>query len=133
MKLVKFNVNTEFHNIPDQDYTAELKRRKDLRFSNFKEYKEMLLNPQLFDDWEYIRVGIGDEKEVPNWYYEAHKNDKIEISVAFDKYTDKMGNRIPFKMEEAVRHRDVQDENDTMRTVTRFELIKDLDKKETRQ
>jgi len=126
-KLVKFNVRTEFHNIPDDKYKHECDLMEKLEDEDWEKYARKLTSSR--SKYQYVQVGIGQEVAVPNWYYDAHKDDKINMGLSFDKYRDAGGNIIPFNTAEAMRHGDLQNLDDTMQTVSRFELVKDLDSK----
>ena len=126
-KLVKFNVRTEFHNIPDDKYKHECELMEKLEDEDWEKYARKLTSSR--SKYQYVQVGIGQEVAVPNWYYDAHKDDKINMCLSFDKYRDASGNIIPFNTTEAIRHGDLQNLDDTMQTVSRFELVKDLDSK----
>ncbi len=129
MKLVKFNVSTAFRNIPDSKYDAEVKRFETLKEENFDKWVEIMKSGH--SKYDLVDVKIGQEITVPDWYYEAHKNDQINIGRSFDKYRDQQGNIIPFDVKEAKRHGDIawNEQNVTMRSVSRFELIENLYKK----
>jgi hypothetical protein len=128
MKLVKFNVSTAFRNIPDSKYKAEVKKFETLREDSFDKWVEIMKSGH--SKYDLVDVKIGQEIAVPNWYYDAHKNDEVNIGRSFDKYRDRQGNIIPFDVTEAKRHGDIawDEKNITMKSVARFELVEDLDK-----
>ncbi len=130
MKLVRFNVSTEYHNIPDDKYHKECEIMEKLEEDDWEKFAKKLSSTR--NKYPYVTVKIGTESPVPNWYYEAHKDDAIEVSVSFDKYTDRFGNRIPFNMEEALKHGDVRSLEHNTKYVKRFELIEDLDNKKSK-
>jgi hypothetical protein len=120
MKKIKFNATTSVHMIPDDIYPQHCKEMKDLRYKNFKD-----LGPRIAagSEFELHDVKIGDVIEVPEWYYESKKDIYISVSVSFEKYKDKSGNPIPYNMEEAIRHGDVDDPRQTMKKVKLFDLV----------
>jgi hypothetical protein len=128
VKLVKFNVNTEFHNIPDEKYQKECEIMERLEDEDWEKYAKRLTSSRT--KYQYVGVKISDEVSIPNWYYDKHKDDTVEVSISFSKYRSPDGSQmIPFDMKEAIRHGDVGDVEQTMKTVKRFELVRDLDKK----
>lgn len=127
MKSVKFNVVTEFHNIPDGKYETECLVMEKLEEENWEQYARKLSSSR--SKYPFVQVKIGQEIAVPNWYYELHKSDIIDIGLSFDKYQDAEGNRMPFKTSEAVRHGDMSNPENTMYTVNRFTFVADLDNK----
>ena len=126
-KLVKFNCNTTFHNIHDDKIEELQKEMKDLLKSNYKNYCERLGSE--YSEFEHKIVKVGEECEIPNWYYDLYKDSTTDMPNSFDMYKDVEGKHRPFDMNEAVRHRQVSAVNEMLKSVPMFELIKDLDKK----
>lgn len=123
MKRVKFNATSGFNNIPEDQYADYCAEFSTMKKKDYKNYKERL---SAGSDFEFVAVEIGQTVDVPNWYYEAHKNSMASIGVSFDKYKTKAGQRRPYMMAEALMHGDVKDEK-TMTQVKLFDLIEDLD------
>jgi hypothetical protein len=86
--------------------------------TKYTSYLHGMVNRFKFQD-----VKSGDIIEVPDWYYEGNKERHVSQGVSFDHYTDKHGNRTPFKTEEAVRHGDMTDPAQTMKKVKLFDLV----------
>lgn len=120
MKQVKFNVTTSYHNIPDNKYDAECIKMKKLREENLRQYCDVIAIGDT--NFEFVDVQAGDIVNVPDWYYNAHKDDIMTVANSFDKYTDREGNRVPFDMQEAYKHGDINDLNETMLKVRKFVL-----------
>jgi len=126
MKLVKFNVVTEFHNIPDEKFKMEVENMEKLEDEDWEKFAKKLSSSR--NKYPYVTVKIGDEIAVPDWYYEHHKNDIVDITVYIDKYVSDNGQLIPFDMKDAIKHGYVKDFQSTMHKVKRFELIKEMTK-----
>ncbi len=129
MKTIKFNVTTSYRNIPDSKYHSDIKKMEDLKENEPEKWLEVIKHQ--FNKYPLIDVKSGDVVNVPDWYYETQKNDVIEVARSFDKYKDKAGNRVPFDVEEAIRHGDIghNEENKTMMTIKKFELVQETIKK----
>ncbi len=126
MKRVKFNVTTSVHMIPDEVYPDLCASLKKMKYEKFSDYRERIAAGSEF---EMTSVNIGDVLDVPNWYYNVHKDYECSQGISFDKYTDKAGNRIPFDTAEAVKHGDMDDPKEMMKVVRKFDLVEDLDTK----
>lgn len=119
-KLVRFNVHTSVHMIPDEDYPLIVAELKEMRRKDRKNYVQTII-----DGSDYIveEVRIGQQLEVPGWYYEAHKNDRANIPNSFEHYKDRQGNRTPFNAAEAIRHGDMKDASELTKDVKLFDLV----------
>lgn len=120
MHRVKFNVTTSVHMIPDSIYSDFREKMSQMKFNSFKDYQQRLLAGT---EYQMLDVKDGDIIEVPDWYYEAHKKDTLTIGNSFDHYKDAQGNLTPFNTAEAVRHGDMKDPKQTIKTVLRFEAV----------
>ena len=120
-KLVRFNCNTAFRNIPDSKFNIEVKRLDEMADEDIKKFGETLAYQRT--KFALVDVKKNQEVMIPDWYYENHKDYVVSLPVSFDKYRDRRGNRIPFSTEEALKHGDISDINETMKVVKKFELI----------
>jgi hypothetical protein len=123
-KLVKFNCATSFRNIPDSKYKAECDKMEALAEDDMKKFGEAIAYQKT--KFMLVDVKMGDEVSVPDWYYDAHKDDLVTMPISFDKYTDRNGSRIPFEMYEAQKHGDVQNAQQCTKQIKRFELIEQV-------
>jgi len=123
MKLVKFNVRTSFHNIPDAKYKVECEKAEKLEDEDLEAFAKKIIGRSKY---AYINVNINEEVEVPNWYFEAHKNDMCEVPVHIAQY-NKEGLPLPFRADDALRHGYIKTIDESIRKVSRFTLIADLD------
>jgi hypothetical protein len=122
MKKVKFNVTTSVHMIPDEIYSEHVENMKKMKYNDFKSYQQRLLAGS---EYEMRDVKMGDIVDVPNWYFEAHKNDKITISTFIENYKDKMGRPQPFEMADAIKHGHLKEDDKSTRQVSRFSVIEE--------
>lgn len=128
MKRVKFNFTTSIHMIPDEIYEEFKNQMHEMKFKSFKDYQQRLLAGTEF---QMADVKIGNTLEVPDWYYEAHKNDLLSIGLSIDNYKDRAGNRMPFiqnggenAQADAINHYSIEAEK-TMDKKPRFELVEE--------
>jgi hypothetical protein len=120
MHKVKFNVATTVHMIPDEVYLDHLKEMKEMKYKDFKSFSQRIV---VGTEHAMLDIKIGDIVDVPNWYYEINKNRVMRVSNSFPKYRDKNGNLTPFDTEEAIKHGDMDNPLDTMKTIKMFELV----------
>ena len=59
MKLVKFNVVTEFHNIPDEKFKMEVENMEKLEDEDWEKFAKKLSSSR--NKYPYVTVKIGDE------------------------------------------------------------------------
>ncbi len=130
MKKVKFNASTSVHMIPDDKMAGIKQKLGELELEDMVKYNAYLNG--MIHRFKFQDVKIDQVIEVPDWYYQGHKDQVASQGVSFDHYRDKLGNRSPFDMEEALRHGDVTDPTKTMKQVKLFDLIDDQ-KKSIRQ
>lgn len=124
MKLVKFNCNISLPMYNDLEFEELKIKMKQLKLNDYKSYIDRM---NAGHDCEWQDFKIGEEGIIHNWQFEAFKNDSVDIGISFDKYKDATGNPIPFDTQEALRHGDIKQANETMKKVNKFTLIKDLD------
>jgi hypothetical protein len=122
MKLVKFNVSSTVHMIPDELYQEYCSSIRKLKYEKFTDYCNRI---KAGSEFEVIQAPLGSVIEIPDWYFEAYKNNEVSVGVSFDKYKDKTGQRRAYKMEEALMHGDVRT-TETMRKVKVFELVEEI-------
>lgn len=122
MRKVKFNVTTEVHMIPDEIYQDFKDKMSEMKFKSFKDYQQRLLAGSEF---EFRNVVIGEELEVPEWYFNIHKDDKLAIGIDLKFYKDAHGNPQPFQVNDAIKHGHMHPDEKVMKTVSRFELVEE--------
>jgi len=122
MKKVRFNATTSVMMLPDSQFPEYNKEMADLKNNDYKRYQEKLLQG---DPYPTVDVKADEVLDIPDWYYEAYKTRTVTVPVSFDKYKDdRSGLRSPFNNKEALRHGDIANETETMKTVKLFELTK---------
>jgi hypothetical protein len=108
--------------IPDEVYQDFKDKMLEMKFKSFKDYQQRLLAGSEF---EMKDVRIGDIVEVPDWYFEAHKNDMLTTSVFIENYKDKMGRPHSFDMQDAIKHGHVTEDTKPTRQISRFTIIEE--------
>ena len=76
MKKVKFNVTSAVHMIPDEIYSKKVEEFKKMKYGNPTQYREYIM---MGDEFPIVNVAIGEVIEVPDWYFNAHKDRVVEI------------------------------------------------------
>lgn len=131
MKLVKFNVESGFKNIPDEKYHAECARLNDLADNDYDKFAQQLFSQR--SKYPYVEAHKDQEIAVPDWFYEAYKDQEVSVSVSYDNFKDRAGNIRPFEMYEALNQR-LPLAGETITKIKRFTLIEDLgDKKQNKK
>lgn len=130
MRKVKFNVTTSVHMIPENIYQELIDKLHHMKFNDYKAFQQRILAGT---EYQMLDVKEGDIVEVPDWYYEAHKKDTLTIGNSFEHYKDAQGNLTPFNTAEAVRHGDMKDSKQTVKTVLRFEAVEKESEQKSRK
>ena len=109
--------------IPDEAYQQLVESLQKMRFNDYKSYKERLAAGT---EYQIKSVKIGDVVEIPDWYYEEHKNDRVQIGLHIANYSDSQNRPHPFDMNDAIKHRyEIDDVKNTMKTVQKFVLVEE--------
>ena len=123
MVLVKFNCTTTVHMIPDTKYAKECETLESMRYEQHRDYQQRLAAGT---PYELKGFALGEVGLIPSWYYKAHKNDTVKISVHIPRMTDKQGQLTPFDSADAIRF-GMTESQDTMVTLKRFVKVKDVE------
>lgn len=126
-KKVKFNVHGSYHNIPDEKIREIKAKCDELEMSDIKQL-------QAYRDAMSSRFGFKTYKpddivDVPNWYFEACKDQTTVSPVSFNTYKDKSGLPMMYDVDEAVRHGQIKEENRNtlIKEMKLFDFIQDND------
>lgn len=125
-KLVKFNATTSIRIISDAEYSIRKDKLEELAKTDAMQYQTRLGYES--NIYTYRHVKVGDELEVPNWWYETHKDSMVTVPVHLPTYYQGKDKKAvePFKMDEALKHGQVKSLEKTQQ-VKLFDLVKDLD------
>lgn len=122
MKRVKFNCSCAIHMIPDSKVEDVKNSMDNQRYEKLDVWRNRMLG----SEFPVVNCKSGDVREVPNWWYEAHKDDIVTQSVSNERFTDKFGRPEMYDLNQAVKL-GLNSSLDTMKRVKRFELVEDLD------
>lgn len=128
MKTVKFNGSTNYPLIPDNEieaYRKEIAELKNGDLSKRQQFVGIIQEGGSSTRYGFIEVKIGDVRDVPDWYYNANKNNEVILPISSDKYKNKEGEIIPFNMQEHIRHGHATNTN-TIQIVKLFDLVADV-------
>lgn len=118
--MVKFNVTTEVHLIPDNEYEKLIIELKEARYAKFSDYKQKLLAGSQHETRMFHE---GDIDVIPRWYYEKHKNDVVARPLHIPTYTNDHGDLTPFNLKEAIKHQQIERGTSTISSIRKFEIV----------